>query len=198
MSTPLIVFPSPYISYESMSSDQIPRNASLLPSMTGMLEIVCTGREVNVITINKYFKVLKGIFIFLIESNYLVLNMKSLHLHQENENGIITLEEDNVHIKETITIKNVIDKPIVPGYSYKNLKSSTQKEMSGISLINPVDVTNLAVTFEGKQMTDILPRRPGCSIWLVAAAPKDQSFGSLFDGFSPRDKNMLRKPATFS
>ena len=79
----------------------------------------------------------------------------------------ISFESDNVHVKETITIKNVIDRPIVPGYAYTNLKSSSQKEMLGIPLpgkrTSPVEVTNVAVTFEGKQITDVLVTQTGNS-----------------------------------
>ena len=72
----------------------------------------------------------------------------------------ITLTGDNAHVKESISIRNVIDKPIVPGYAYTTLKSTSQKEILGIPIPgkknNPVEIKNVEVTFDGKRLNDVL------------------------------------------
>lgn len=71
----------------------------------------------------------------------------------------ITLDESNSHIKETITIMNVIDKPIVPGYVYANLKTTSQSKLLGIPVSGikerPIDVSNIIVTFDGNRINDV-------------------------------------------
>ena len=72
----------------------------------------------------------------------------------------ITLDGDSAHVKESLSIKNVIDKPIVPGYAYTTLKSSSQNEVFGIPIpgkkTNPIEIKNVKVTFDGKQLNDVL------------------------------------------
>lgn len=75
----------------------------------------------------------------------------------------ITLAGDNSHVQESISIKNVIDKPIVPGYAYSTLKGSSQKNILGIPIpgkkTHPVEIKNVEVTFNGNRLHDVLVTR---------------------------------------
>lgn len=77
----------------------------------------------------------------------------------DHYNVSITLDGDNAHIKETITIQNVISKSIVPGYVDKTLIRSSQNKLFFIPIPgkvdHSVDVENVEVSFGASRITDV-------------------------------------------
>jgi hypothetical protein len=77
----------------------------------------------------------------------------------DHYNVSITLDKDKAHIKETITIKNVISKSIVPGYVDKTLIRSSQNKLLFIPLPGKkdcsIDVENVVVSFGTSRITDV-------------------------------------------
>lgn len=113
----------------------------------------------------------------------------------------ITLNGDSAHIRETITIKNVIDKPIVPGYAYTTLKTSSQKNVMGIPIsgkkTGPVDISNVVVTFDGNQISDVLVTRTNEStdirygLWFPISPGESRTVVVEYDSPGFVDKGIL-------
>lgn len=113
----------------------------------------------------------------------------------------ITVGSDSVHVEESISIKNVIDKPIVPGYAYTTLKSSSQNEILGIPIpgkkAHPVEINNVEVTFEGKRLNDVLVTQTDettvirYGLWFPISSGESMTVNLEYDSSDFIDKGIL-------
>ncbi|MBW6517010.1 MAG: hypothetical protein K0A89_00700 [ANME-2 cluster archaeon] len=113
----------------------------------------------------------------------------------------ITVASDSVHVKETLSIKNVIDKPIVPGYAYTTLKRSSQNEILGFPLpgkqTDPIDIKNVVVLVQGKQLNDVLVTKGDESttirygLWFPISPGESMTVQLEYDSLDFTDKGIL-------
>jgi hypothetical protein len=72
--------------------------------------------------------------LFLISASSITANGETLVEVWEDYNVTLKVYEDNTHVTEELTIKNVIDKPVVPGYGYISLSSESGSPFLGMSV----------------------------------------------------------------
>lgn len=85
----------------------------------------------------------------------------------DHYNVTIKVDSATSHVTEELTIKNVIDKPIVPGYGYISLNKEERTGFMGLPLISKKDTRGLEVRNvsakldDGSQITDVLVKEDG-------------------------------------
>ncbi|NPE28033.1 hypothetical protein HNV12_08670 [Methanococcoides sp. SA1] len=80
----------------------------------------------------------------------------------ENYNVTIEVDSTTTHVTEELTIKNVIDKSVVPGYGYITLSKEQSSDLLGISIpftekVQGMDISDVSARLDdGSVITDIL------------------------------------------
>lgn len=126
----------------------------------------------------------------------------------ENYNVSIEVDYTTAHVTEELTIKNVIDKSVVPGYGYITLSKEQSSDLLGISIpftkkVQGMDISDVSARLDdGSTITDILvteednittirygfwtPVIPGQSRTIIIEYTTDDIVeqGVLFDGIT--------------
>ena len=119
----------------------------------------------------------------------------------DHYNVSITLDGDDAHITETITIKNIISKSIVPGYADKTLIRASQNKLWFIPLPgrqnHSVDVENVALSFGTSRITDVQVTRTDEStnirygLWFPISPGESQTVVLEYDYIDFTDPGIL-------
>lgn len=85
----------------------------------------------------------------------------------DHYNVTIKVDTTTAHVSEELTIKNVIDKPIVPGYGYISLSKEESSGFMGLPLISKEGTRGLEVRDvsakldDGSKISDVLVKEEG-------------------------------------
>jgi len=85
----------------------------------------------------------------------------------EHYNVTVKVDSSTAHVTEELTIKNVIDKPIVPGYGYLSLSKEESSGFIGLPISSKgitrgLEVRNVSAKMDdGSQIEDVLVREEG-------------------------------------
>ncbi len=85
----------------------------------------------------------------------------------DHYNVTIKVDSSTVHVTEELTIKNVIDKPVVPGYGYLSLSKEESSGFLGLPILSKgitrgLEVRNVSAKLDdGSQIEDVLVREEG-------------------------------------
>jgi hypothetical protein len=84
----------------------------------------------------------------------------------DHYNVTIKVDSATARITEELTIKNVIDKPVVPGYGYISLSKEESSGFFGLPFSSKgaargLDVRDISVKQGGSQITDVLVKEEG-------------------------------------